>query len=144
MLYFDTSFLVPMLIAEETSEKIEAFLLSLSPEQDLAVSQWTRVEFASVLSRLVRMKQLESQDARECSMRFDAFLEQSFTILLPSLADYHCCWSFLTRFDNTLRAGDALHLAIADNKKCEKLYTLDIGLLQAGVLLDIPVSRGIK
>jgi len=46
MLYFDTSFLVPMLIAEETSDKVEAFLLALSPEQDLTVSHWTRVEFA--------------------------------------------------------------------------------------------------
>lgn len=144
MLYFDTSFLVPMLVAEETSKRVEAFLLALSPEQDLAVSQWTRVEFATVLSRLVRMQQLGRQDARGCSIRFDAFLEQSFTILTPTLADYQLCWNFITRFDNTLRAGDALHLAIADNRKCEELYTLDTGLLQAGELLDIPVSRGIK
>lgn len=144
MLYFDTSFLVPMLIAEETSEKVEAFLVALSPEQELAVSQWTRVEFASVLSRLVRMQQLGRHEAMGCSIRFDVFLEQSFSILTPSLADYHCCWSFLTRFDNNLRAGDALHLAIAVNQKCEQLYTLDTGLLQAGELLDIPVSRGIK
>lgn len=56
MLYFDTSFLVPMLIAEETSNKVEAFLVDLSPAEDLVVSQWTRVEFASVLSCLVRMQ----------------------------------------------------------------------------------------
>ena len=41
MLYFDTSFLVPMLIAEETSERVEAFLLNLSAEKDLFVSLWT-------------------------------------------------------------------------------------------------------
>ena len=144
MLYFDTSFLVPMLIAEETSNKVEAFLLALSPEQDLAVSQWPRMEFASVLSRLVRMQQLGTQEAKECSIRFDAFLEQSFSIFLPTLADYKCCWNFLTCFDNNLRAGDALHLAIAANRECAEFYTLDAGLLQAGKLLDIPVSRGIE
>ena len=144
MLYFDTSFLVPMLIAEETSDKVESFLLALSPEQDLTVSHWTRVEFASVLSRLVRMQQLDRPDAGEVSMRFDTFLEQSFTILTPSQADYQHCWSLLTRFDNSLRGGDALHLAIADNRGCEKLYTLDTGMQQAGELLDIPVTRGIK
>ena len=144
MLYFDTSFLVPMLIAEETSQRVETFLLALSPEQDLTVSHWTRVEFASVLSRLVRMQQLGRKDARECSLRFDAFLEQSFRILTPTLADYQRCLNFLTRFDNSLRGGDALHLAIADNRDCVALYTLDAGLQQAGKLLDIPVSRGIK
>jgi predicted nucleic acid-binding protein len=143
MLYFDTSFLVPMLIAEETSDKVEAFLLALSPEEDLAVSHWTRVEFASVLARLVRMQQLGRQDAGEISNCFDAFLEQSFIILTPTLADYQHGWSFLTRFDNSLRGGDALHLAIANNRNCEEFYTLDAGLQQAGALLDIPVTRGI-
>ena len=144
MFYFDTSFLVPMLIAEETSNSVEAFLLALSPEQDLAVSQWTRVEFASVLSRLVRMQQLDGEDAKACSIRFDAFLQQSFNIFTPTLADYKRCWNFLTCFDNNLRAGDALHLAIAANRECKEFYTLDAGLLQAGKLLDIPVSRGIE
>lgn len=143
MLYFDTSFLVPMLIAEETSEKVENFLLALSPEQDLIVSQWTRVEFASVLSRLVRMQQLRKQDAMQYSIRFDAFLEQSFRVVTPLLLDFQRCWKLLARFDNNLRAGDALHLAIADNRGVEVIYTLDNGMLQAGELLDLPVSKGV-
>jgi len=97
-----------------------------------------------VLARLVRMQQLGRQDAGEISIRFDAFLEQSFIILTPTLVDYQHCWSFLTRFDNSLRAGDALHLAIADNRDCEKFFTLDAGLQQVGELLEIPVARGIK
>lgn len=55
MLYFDTSFLVPLLLPEKTSEKIEAYFHHLPVDQTLVTSQWTRVEFASVLSRLVRM-----------------------------------------------------------------------------------------
>ena len=144
MLYFDTSFLVPMLIAEDTSERVEAFFLNLSPGKDLFVSQWTRVEFASVLSRLVRMQQLGRHNAVECSKRFDLFLEQSFRIATPVVADFELSWAFLARFDNSLRAGDALHLAIAGNQGAENFYTLDNGLLQAGELLQIPVSKGIE
>ena len=89
------------------------------------------------------MQQLDRQEAGSISDRFDAFLEQSFTILTPTLADYQQSWIFLTRFDNNLRAGDALHLAIADNRRCKNLYTLDVGLQQAGELLEIPVTPGI-
>lgn len=70
-------------------------------------------------------------------------MEQSSTTVTPALQDFRRCWNFLTRFDNSLRAGDALHLAIADNRCMEQLYTLDNGLLEAGEFLGIPVSKGI-
>ncbi len=144
MLYFDTSFLVPMLIAEDTSERVEAFLLNLSAEKDLFVSQWTRVEFATLLSRLVRMQQLGRGNALECSKRFDLLLEQSFRVVTPAVADFELSRTFLARFDNSLRAGDALHLAIAVNRDAKNFYTLDNELLQAGEVLQIPVSKGIE
>lgn len=143
MLYFDTSFLVPLLIPEETSMRIEGFFHHLPPEEMLAVSQWTRIEFASVLSRLVRMRQFDLHVARECAERFTRLLDESFNIIAPGEGDFGRCWDFLVRFDNGLRAGDALHLAIAENHGAEKIYTLDNGLLAAGKLLKLPVDRGI-
>ncbi len=44
VLYFDTSFLVPLLLPEATSEKIAAVMREL-PVAEFAVSPWTRVEF---------------------------------------------------------------------------------------------------
>lgn len=143
MVYFDTSFLVPLLIPEDSSKQVEAFFQHLPSGQVLAVSHWTRVEFGSVLSRLVRMKQFKSSDAKECAARFNKLLDDSFNIVTPSRMDFECCWDFITRFDNDLRAGDALHLAIAANLNAEKLYTLDNGLLKAGTVLRLPVDRGI-
>jgi len=143
MFYFDTSFLVPLLIPEDSSERVEAFFQQLPSGQALAVSHWTRVEFGSVLSRLVRMRQFEPSDARACAGHFNKLLDDSFHIITPCKADFECCWSFLTRFDNGLRAGDALHLAIVANLSAEKLYTLDNDLLQAGGVLKLPVDRGI-
>ncbi len=143
MFYFDTSFLVPLLIPEDSSERVEVFFQQLPPRQVLVVSHWTRVEFGSVLSRLVRMKQFGSSDARTCASHFNKLLDDSFNIITPGKIDFECCWDFLTRFDNGLRAGDALHLAIAANLSVEKLYTLDNGLLEAGSFLKLPVDRGI-
>jgi predicted nucleic acid-binding protein len=144
MVYFDTSFLVPLLIPEDSSKQVEIFFQNLPSAQVLAVSHWTRVEFGSVLSRLVRMKQFQSTDAKECAARFDKLLDDSFNIVTPGRMDFDRCWDFMTRFDNDLRAGDALHLAIATNLNAEKLYTLDNGLLKAGKFLKLPMDRGIR
>ena len=46
MLYFDTSFLAPLIPEEATSEAIEAFITT-QPTGQLFTSHWTRVEFAS-------------------------------------------------------------------------------------------------
>jgi predicted nucleic acid-binding protein len=43
-----------------------------------------------------------------------------------------------------LRAGDALHLAIAANRHAAAIYSLDKRLLRAGEILGLPVSAGIS
>ncbi len=59
MIYLDTSFLTPPFREElVVSECIEGFLATV-PAGTLAISQWTRVEFASVIARDVRMKTLD-------------------------------------------------------------------------------------
>jgi predicted nucleic acid-binding protein len=144
MVYFDTSFLVPLLIPEDSSKQVEAFFQHLPSAQVLVVSHWTRVEFVSVLSRLLRMKHIKSSNAKECAARFNKLLDDSFNIVIPGRMDFERCWDFITRFDNDLRAGDALHLAIAANLNAEKLYTLDNGLLKAGKFLKFPIDKGIS
>ena len=64
MRYFDTSFLVPLILPEATSEHVSGFLEALEGD-DLAVSHWTRVEFASLLAREVRMGGLDIGTARQ-------------------------------------------------------------------------------
>lgn len=62
MRYFDTSFLVPLVIPEATSESVHSRFQRFSTD-DLAVSDWNRVEFASMLAREVRMGNLNSYGA---------------------------------------------------------------------------------
>ena len=143
MFYFDTSFLIPLLLPEETSGRIEDFFHQLPVGARLVVSQWTRMEFASVLSRLVRMGELRSDIALLCGKRFSTLLDDNLQVVLPGMADFDLCWEFLAQFNNSLRAGDALHLAIAANLAVEAIFTLDNGMLKGGRLLGLPVDRGI-
>lgn len=144
MFYFDTSFLVPLLLPEETSDRVDQFIQQLPIGAELVVSQWTRVEFISVLSRLVRMGELQTDIASLCRERFNILLAENLRVVLPGMADFDLCWKFMDRFDNSLRAGDALHLAIASNLAAEAIFTLDVGMLTEGRLLGLPVDRGIK
>ena len=141
MLYFDTSFLTPLILPEATSEPVEAFFNALPPE-DLAVSHWTRVEFASLLAREVRMGGLDSASAQEADSRFEAMIRESFIVILPNPDDFDRARDCLNRFDTGLRAGDALHLAIAWNRGSEAIYSLDKRMIAAGKTLGLPTTAG--
>lgn len=143
MLYFDTSFLAPLILEETTSAKIESFFAKL-PVGELYVSHWTRVEFASLIAREVRMGGLAESDALLALGQFDEMVVDSFQVVAPSVVDYEQAKGYIQHFATKLRAGDALHLAIAHNNGAKMLYTLDEGLLHAAKLMKVRASRGIK
>lgn len=143
MLYLDTSFVAPLVLNEDVSPQVEAFLEKQAPGS-LAISQWTRVEFCSLMAREVRMKHLNPRTAESVIAEFEALVQESCQVWLPGAADYDLARSLLARFDTGLRAGDALHLAIARNQGAETILTLDEGLLKAARLLKIPAARGIR
>jgi predicted nucleic acid-binding protein len=143
MLYFDTSFLAPLILEESTSVKIEAFFARL-PVGELYVSHWTRVEFSSLIAREVRMGGIAEAEALQAIGQFDELVADSFQVLAPGVADYELAKAYIQHFATKLRAGDALHLAIAHNNGAKTFYTLDEGLLNAARLLKVHASRGIK
>ena len=143
MLYLDTSFVAPLVLNEDVSPQVEAFLAKQAAGS-LAVSQWTRVEFCSLVAREVRMKHFSTQTAEAVIAEFEALVQESCQVWLPSAADYDLARTLLARFDSGLRGGDAMHLAIARNQGADKVLTLDEGLLKAAKLLKIPAARGIR
>ena len=143
MHYFDTSFLAPLILQEATSSKVERFIAGL-PAGELAISHLTRIEFSSLLSREVRVGALDGQTARSADAQFETMVRESFVILLPSADDFDLAKGYLANHASGLRAGDALHLAIAKNHRGEVVYSLDKTLLKAGKLLGLPVSTGIR
>ena len=64
MVYFDTSFLAPLILPEATSVEIAAFFHGL-PIEEFTVSHWTRIDFSSLVAREVRMGGLDAEQRRE-------------------------------------------------------------------------------
>lgn len=143
MLYFDTSFVVPLLRPERNSIEVSAFFSELKSETP-AISQWTRVEVFSALAREVRVSALSVEDANEAIVQFDDMVRRAFTMLLADQPDFETAAHYVGRFETGLRAGDALHLAIAANRSASAIYTLDKGLVSAGKILGLPVKSGIR
>jgi predicted nucleic acid-binding protein len=143
VLYFDTSFLVPLILPEATSDKIAAFIRTLTAEA-FSVSHWTLVEFSSLIARAVRMGGLDSGAAMRADARFGEMVEASFTVLLPTANDFALARQYLRKPEIRLRAGDALHLAVATNHHAVAIYSLDKTFLRAGTILQLPVSMGIR
>ena len=143
MVYLDTSFVAPLVMAEGTSDAIEALVVKLKPGE-LTTSMWTGVEFASLVARKVRMGELEATQADAVRYEFARMLRDSFEIILPIAADFATASAYLATPRIGLRAGDALHLAIAANHGARKVLTLDRAFIEAGRALKLPVSRGIR
>jgi hypothetical protein len=143
MVYLDTSFVAPLVITEETSDAVEAIVLKLKAGE-LTTSMWTQVELASLVARKVRMGDLSASEAHVVQREFERVLGESFEMLLPTGADFVTASKYVETPKTGLRAGDALHLAIAANHGATKILTLDRGFLEAGKRLKLPVSRGIR
>jgi uncharacterized protein len=142
-LYFDTSFLAPLVREEKTSSRIGRFMAGL-PTGELAISRWTEVEFASLLAREVRIGAIAGDEARMVDALLEDVILQSFVVLLPSGDDYERARHYLRNYATGLRAGDALHLAIAGNHRAKAIYSLDKTMIKAGKILGLPVSAGIR
>ena len=142
MLYFDTSIVAPILLTESTSARVERWLTGLSTG-GLAISQWTYLEILSAIAREVRMGRIDTDAAKAADLDFQDMLASSFDILQPATEDFETAKLYLRRYDTGLRGGDALHLAVAANRKADAIYTLDKGMLKAGRALGLPVETGI-
>jgi predicted nucleic acid-binding protein len=142
MIYLDTSFITPLFRAEPVSRRVESFLAT-QPPGTLAISHWTRVEFASIIAREVRMKTLNAEAARKLIDGFDALVDESLHVLIPATADFDLARDFVGEFATQLRGPDALHLAIARNNGIEEILSLDDGLIFAARKLKLKARRGI-
>jgi uncharacterized protein len=137
LIYLDTSFLAPFYIQEATSASVETILLNI-PTDKLAISDWTTVEFTSLVSRRVRMNELNLEQMEAIIHSFQEDSSQSYTVFTVTTADFILASEFIQQWETGLRAGDALHLAIVRNHSIENLLSLDRKLIDAARQLNIP------
>jgi predicted nucleic acid-binding protein len=108
--YLDANLIVATLLPEARSEAVFQFLLRQT--EPLVVTSFTAAEVASALSRLVRMGELSSAEARLALSYFDGWrLAETMAIEIDDL-DIVAAGDLVRRFELKLRAPDALHLAI--------------------------------
>jgi hypothetical protein len=143
MRYLDTSYIAPIFLKEPTTDAVQSHLGSL-PFAELAISHWTRVEFASLLGIRVRAGTLDLANARDAERSFELAAARTFTVFVPTVDDFNLAKTYLNRHDTGLRGGDALHLAIANNHSVEAIFSLDKTMIKAGKLLGLPVFAGIR
>ena len=140
MIYLDTSFIAPLFRVEPSSGKVADFI-SRQVAGSLAVSKWTSVEFASLISRDVRMNVLTTAQGRSLLAEFDSIIAASFVVVSPNSYDFELAQEYVAHFSTHLRAPDALHMAVAHNNGMDYVATLDEGMLAAAKKLKIPARR---
>lgn len=135
MLFLDTSLLVAALTPEVLSARVQAWLSEREPA-DLAVSDWTIAEMSSALSIKLRTRQLDFSQRAAALAAFNRMIANSVAILPVASAHFRTAAAFAGHHTLSLKASDALHLAIAaDNGGA--IVTLDHRLADAGPPLGV-------
>lgn len=138
MHYVDTSVLVAALTRERRTAEIQKWLAD-QPLGELAISDWVMTEFSSALSIKVRMGALEASHRGDVLASFGEMIERTLVILSVSPLDFRTAARFADQHDTGLRAGDALHLAVAANHG-GKVQSLDQGQVEAARRLGVSAS----
>jgi predicted nucleic acid-binding protein len=129
MHYVDTSVLMAYLVPETYSAQAEAALRNPA-HTPLAVSAWTETELVSAFGIKCRTKQIDESDMQKGLAQYEA-LRGFFVHLQVRHEDYRSAGTLLKDWRLGLRAGDALHLALAQRHSCVML-SLDERLVNAG------------
>ena len=127
MIYFDTSAAVPLFVREPASAAVDAWFETCS--DPLLSSDWIVTEFASALSLKERSGMLGAKDARAAWRGFEAFCESGLRLIAVSRQAFKEGARLARQQSHGLRAGDALHLAVAREGGAKAMATLDATLV---------------
>ena len=135
MHYLDISPLVAAFSNESATARVQAWLSGQSPD-GLVISDWVVTEFSSALSIKVRTGQISVENRAAALALFTRLAAESFILLPVTAGHFRTAARFADQVVLALRAGDALHLAIAGDKGAN-LCTLDRRLADGGLALGV-------
>ena len=138
MRYLDTSVLVAALTNEAQTARMQAWLGAQNPEQ-LTISDWVVTEFSAALSVKLRTGQLQAHHRADALAMFTRLAAESLVVAPISSGHFRIAARFADQYALGLRAGDALHLAIAVDQGAT-LCTLDRRLAEAGQALGLKLE----
>lgn len=137
MIYCDTSLIVALVTEEVHTALAEAWLRGQA-QDELAASAWVGTEVASALALKHRMGVLDDA-AHAAAMDAATGLLDVFANLAVEERHFVAAQHLVATPPGGLRAGDALHLAIAVDRGCG-LAALDRALLAAAAHLGVELA----
>ena len=137
MIYLDTSTLGCLFFREPAASTVLARLESVD-DGNLCISAWTLAEMASVGAIKERTGNIDAAGRMEGLAAFNRFVSDFLTLAEVDSADFRTAAVLLDAPALALRAGDALHLAIARRIRAS-LATLDARQALAATHYGIPI-----
>jgi predicted nucleic acid-binding protein len=135
--YADASVVVALFVPDVFNERASRFVNERRPT--VVLSDFAAAEFASVLARRVRTRELTADVARGAFTAFDAWAAIRGARLETSAADVAAAEGFLRRLELNLRTPDALNIAIARRHNAA-LATFDVRIADAAQALGLEVA----
>jgi predicted nucleic acid-binding protein len=134
--YLDASVIVALFTTDPLSARADSYLRKSSVIP--VVSDFAATEFASAVSRRVRMKLIDPTAAHTSFSAFDAWSLNSTTRLETAPVDIRLAESYLRRLDLNLRAPDAINIALAQRVGAT-LLTFDVKMGRAARAVGAPI-----
>ena len=138
--YLDASVLVPLVVQEPSSPTVRAWFAAQSAE-GAASSRWATVESASAIGNRVRRGDLTPAQGRQALDALERDLMPELDLADVAPADFDFARRAIGRFDLGLRAGDALHVAVALRIDALVLVSLDRRLANAARAFSLDAAE---
>jgi predicted nucleic acid-binding protein len=123
MIYLDTSVAVSLLVPEPKTEDVKAWFARL--REIPGSGDWLLTGFESAISIKVRSGELAENDAKKVRKEFEVLTASGLRIVPVSRAAFRDAANLAKQHAHRLRAGNALHFAVAREVGVKSVATLD-------------------